>query len=273
MKFIATSIKLILFLTIISSTLSCKKDNVDPLKLYVTPDYLVMNAKGGANFNFTISGKGPTALRRFKMEVQENTSKTTLVDSTLEWGKTFSLIYKYAIPKRNEDYTLTFYFHLIDNDGNTTSASRVINVSSFNIPASEKTGEKIYTQQSGLSDAYDLLNFTALMSTIDPASTQDIVDVPDGTNPNNISHAWTSSANAKFVLYNAFDYANATKESIMSSFLSGTALGQISNIQAGSTILIETDRNSVKRYYAVQIISINEDNSGNNDFYLLNIKY
>lgn len=264
----------LLLIIITTNTLSCNtKENVDPLRISVTPDYLVMESRGGVSIPFTINCSGPRTLQKFKIEVQDNTTKTTILDSTLSWGKSFALTYYHQIPKKSNRYSLVFFFHVLDSDGNISSASRTINVSASSIPATEISGVQIYTKETGNADAYDLLNFQSLMSALDPSSSQDIVDVPNSSDATIVSRSWTSSSGAKFLVFNAFDYANATQESIQNTYLSGSPQSQINNLLAGSIILMETNRNNVKRYYAIQMVSINDDGLGNNDFYLFNVKY
>lgn len=258
----------------LSTLSSCKKDIEDPLLLTVSPSYLVMNVTGGTNLALTINASGPKNLQRFKIEVQDNTNnKTILLDTVLSWGSKFSLLYNYTIPARSADYSLVLYFTVLDSDGNTAQASRTLNVAHTSTVPTEKTGFKIATKHSGNADAFDLLNQTALMSTLDYAALQDILDVPNTTDAATISHSWKSSNSAKFLPFDGFDYPNATKESIEAAFASGSSVSQVNNLTGASIVIVQTNRGNVKRYYAIRITSLNEDTVGDNDFYLFNMKY
>ncbi|MBC7485185.1 MAG: hypothetical protein H7282_00305 [Cytophagaceae bacterium] len=250
---------------------SCKKDVVDPLLLSVNPNVLVMNITGGTNLALTINASGPKNLQRFKMEVQRDNVKTILLDSVLNWGNKFSFLYNYTVPTSNANYSQVIVFTVLDADGNTAQTSRTMNVSATSTVPTEKTGIKIATKQSGNADAFDLLNQEALMSDLTATTLQDILDVPY-TTASMLSHSLKSNNNAKFLSFDGFNYPNATKESIESAFNSGASVSQINNLAAGSIVLVQTNRGSIKRYYAIQITAANED-VGNNDFYLFSMKY
>ncbi len=253
---------------------SCKKDVQDPLLLTISPRYLVMNVTGGTNLPLTISASGPKNLQRFKIEVQDNTnSKVTLLDTVLTWGSKFSLLYNYTIPARSTSFSLVMYFTVLDSDGNVVQASRTLNVAATSTVPTQKTGMKIATKHSGNSDAFDLLNQTALMSALDDVALQDMVDVPNITDAATISHSWKSANGSKFLAFDGFDYGNATKESIEAAFTSGSSVSQVNNLTGSSVVIVQTNRGGVKRYYAIQITIINEDTVGDNDFYLFNMKY
>ncbi len=254
---------------------SCKKDIEDPLLLDVNPSYLVMDATGGANLPLTINASGPKNLVRFKLEAQDNTNaKVVLLDSMLSWGSKFSLLYNYTVPAKSSNFSLVLFFTVLDSDGNTAQTTRTLNVSGSSTTPTEKTGMKISSKQSGNSDAFDLLNQTALMSALDATALQDLVDLPNPVDATVLSLSWKTSNNAKFVSFNGFDYGNATKETIEAAFTAGTAVSQVNNLTASSIVIVQTNRGNVKRYYAIQINTVNEDpTAGNNDFYLFNMKY
>lgn len=254
---------------------SCKKDIQDPLLLDVNPSYLVMDVTGGDNLPLTINASGPKNLVRFKIEVQDNTNtKVVLLDSMLSWGSKFSLLYNYIVPAKSNNFSLVLFFTVLDSDGNTAQTTRTLNVAGTSTTPTEKTGMKLSTKESGNSDAFDLLNQTALMSALDATSLQDVVDVPNALDATMLSRSWKSSNNAKFISFDGFDYGNATKESIEAAFTSGTAVSQVNNLTSSSIVIVQTNRGNVKRYYAIQITTVNEDATPtNNDFYLFNMKY
>ena len=273
-KRFSLQVALLLCILGLSFLSSCKKDVQDPLLLTVNPEYLVMDVTGGTNLPLTISASGPKNLQRFKIEVQDNTNhKTVLLDSVLTWGSKFSLLYNYLIPTRSTSFSMVLFLTVLDSDGNTAQASRTLNIAATSTTPTEKTGLKIATKNSTNSDAFDLLNQSALMSALDDASLQDIVDVPNTTDAATLSYSWKSGNGSKFVLFNGFNYGNATKETIEGAFSSGTAVSQVSSLTASSVVIVQTNRGGVKRYYAIQITTINDDTVGDNDFYLFNMKY
>jgi hypothetical protein len=252
---------------------SCKKEIKDPLLLSISPDYLILDLTGGTTLPLTISASGPKNLQRFKIEVQNNNTKTVLLDSTLSWGSRFSLIYNYTLPARSASFQQTLFFTVLDSDGSTAQTSRTLNVAATSTTPLEKTGVKLATKNSGNADAFDLLNQNALMSALDDALLQDVVDAPSTVDVATISHSWKSSNGAKFLAFDGFNYANATKESIEGAFTTGSSVSQINGLAAGSIVIVQTTRGGVKRYYAIQITTVNEDLVGTNDFYLFNMKY
>jgi len=257
----------------LSLLFSCKKDVEDPLLLSVNPNVLVMNIAGGTNLPLTINASGPKNLQRFKMEVQRNNIKTVLLDSVLNWGNKFSFLYNYTIPTSSANYSQVIVFTVLDSDGNTAQTSRTMNVAATATVPTEKTGMKIATKHSANSDAFDLLNQEAVMSALVDASLQDILDVPNTTDAAILSHSWKSNNNAKFLSFDGFNYGNATKESIEAAFTSGASVSQVNNLAEGSIVIVQTNRGGVKRYYAIQITTVNDDTVGDNDFYLFSMKY
>ncbi|MDB5257989.1 MAG: hypothetical protein JWM14_2684 [Chitinophagaceae bacterium] len=258
----------------LTTLFSCKKDVQDPLLLSVNPDYLVMDVTGGTNLALTINASGPKNLQRFRIQVQDNSNiKTTILDSTLEWGSKFSLLYNYTVPARSANYSMVIYLFVLDSDGNTAETSRTLNVAATSTTPTEKTGMKIATLHSGNADAFDLLNQQAVMSALVDAGLQDILDVPNTSDAATISHSWKSNNSAKFLAFDAFNYGNATKETIEGAFNSGAAVSQVNSLAVGSVVIVQTNRGGVKRYYAIQITAINEDTVGDNDFYLFSMKY
>lgn len=252
---------------------SCKKSVEDPLLLTINPRNLILDVEGGKNIPLTIGGAGPKSLTRFKIEVQDNNTKTVILDSALSWGKNFNLSYNYYIPARSTAYSLILFFTLLDSDGNTAHTSRTLNVSPATESLTSLSGLKMATKNSGNPDAYDLLNNMALISNVDAVALQDMVDVANVSDPAQVSHSWNSNNGAKFLKFDSFDYANATKASIQAAYATGTSQSQVTNIQAGSIVLIQTLRNNTIHYYAIQVVSINDDTVGTNDFYLFNMKY
>jgi hypothetical protein len=257
----------------LTTLFSCKKDIQDPLLLSISPEYLVMDVTGGTNLPLTINASGPKNLQRFRIQVQINNTKTTILDSTLEWGSKFSLLYNYAIPASSENYSMVIYFLVLDSDGNTAQASRTLNVAATATTPTEKTGMKIASLHSGNADAVDLLNQQAVMSTLVDAGLQDMLDVPNTTDAGTLSHSWKSGNGAKFLSFDGFNYASATKETIEAAFTSGASVSQVNSLAPGSVVIVQTNRGGVKRYYAIQITAVNEDTVGDNDFYLFSMKY
>ncbi|MFN8417008.1 MAG: hypothetical protein U0U66_11815 [Cytophagaceae bacterium] len=265
--------KIIYFLLFLTVTLSCKKDNVNPISISVRPDYLYMDADMEEVIPFTVSVKGPSKLTRFIIQYQQSGGALiTLKDSSLNTSTSLYYAFNYTLPVATNSYETTLYFYCYDNEGGTASTSRTFRVSGSNTPATETSGVKLYSASSGNTDGYNLNSGVYLQTSSAPSDSIDIRDVVNTSLTDVLSRSITSSNNVKFVVFNSFNYANATSQSIRNAFTNGVSLSQVNNINAGTILIAEINRLGVKSYYAISIVSVNDDSGAANDFYLINYK-
>lgn len=252
---------------------SCKKDNVNPISMSIRPDYLYMDADMEEVIPFTVSVKGPSKLSRFMIQYQQSGGAlVTLKDSSLNTSTSLYYAFNYTLPTATNSYEITLYFYCYDVEGGTASSSRTFRVSGSNTPATETSGVKLYSTSSGNTDGYNLKSGVSLQTSSASADSVDIKDIVNSTSTDVLSRSITSSNNAKFVVFNSFNYANATSQSIRNAFTNGVSLSQVNNLNAGTVLIAEINRLGVKYYYALSIVSINDDAGSTNDFYLINYK-
>ena len=265
----------LIFLSLTCSAVffSCKniKEN---LEMTITPSgSSVLYVTGGDTQVFTITAKGPAALSKLIVQVQDNsTTRSFVMDSVLNSGNQASFTYSYVLPKRSTAYTATLFFTITDAAGKVISTNRSMYVTSHTTPV-EVTGVTIYTAASGKEDAYDLTNLTTVSSASASSSDLDITDVPNGTDAGQLSYSWTSGSGATFVRSDGFDFTGASVESIQTAFLSGFPAGQMNGLNKDAILLVRTEKSGVVKYYAVWITDIVEDVSGTNDLYQFRLKY
>jgi hypothetical protein len=266
--------KLIYVLIFFSAfTLCCKKDEVIPLTLKVTPGFLVFSSKAGNVIQFTAEVTSPTELKNFSITSKTGTSFTqTLLDSTIAGIKKFKMTYEYLIQNSNSDYSVILNFRVIDIDGAEISSARQINVVINNSPLTEYTGNTFYSLGSAKADAYDLVNLSPEFSTIAAVGIRDLQNSSDYDTSFTLARSWISPAGGKFVSYNGFDYVNATKLSLENAYLTGVQQDKISNLQEDDIILTRLGRSDSVIYAAIKIIYIIDQDSSKNDRYVFSLK-
>ncbi|HEY8400844.1 MAG TPA: hypothetical protein VIK89_06260 [Cytophagaceae bacterium] len=250
---------------------SCKKENENPL-IFVSPSYLVMDATAGEVITFYVNTSASKGVKRFQVFEKESTSFSTLIlDSVVDGTKKFSFNYEYLVRSKAADYSVALTFKMIDNDGNETSAPRTLNVKHNFTPLTENTGNIMYSKMSGKADAYDLVNLSPLFSGISKDSVQDIKNANDTDSSHTLSRAWVSPAGGKFVMYSGFDYVNATKNSVVNAYNSGTKLDKVTDLKADDIIITRLGRDSAT-YAAIKIVAVVDEDSTHNDRYIFNVK-
>lgn len=126
---IKTSLYWILCCTLVIA-FACKKDeDVEPIALKVTPDFLVFSSKAGDIVQFTVSASSGVPLKKFYITSKMGSSFTqTLKDSTLPGSKNFKYNYEYEMPSNTSDYSVILNFLVIDETGEEKSTARQIDV-------------------------------------------------------------------------------------------------------------------------------------------------
>jgi hypothetical protein len=253
--------------------ISCKKDEVIPLALNITPGFLVFTSKAGSVIQFTAEVTSETGLKNFSITSKTGTSFTqTLLDSTLTGSKKIKITYEYLIQNSNSDYSVILNFRVIDNDGEEISSARQINVLINNSPLTEYTGNTFYSLGSAKADAYDLVNLSPEFSTISAVGIRDLQNSSDYDTSFTLARSWISPAGGKFVCYNGFDYVNATRISLENAYLTGVQQDKISNLQEDDIILTRLGRSDSVIYAAIKIIYVIDQDSSKNDRYVFSLK-
>lgn len=257
----------------LSILIACKKDSPDPIGLTVTPDYLIFSSKAGNIVTFQVQATSGVGLSQFVLTSKKGNSFTqTLKDSSLSGIKTFKFTYEYLVLNDATSYSVIINFRVIDKNGDEKSSARQINVVINDSPLVEYTGNTFYSLNSQNADAYNLVNLTPQFSSIAVTGIRDLQNAPDNDNSNTLARSWISPAGGKFVLFNGFDYVNATRLSLQNAYLTGTKLDKISNLQENDIVLTKLGRPDSAIYAAIRIAQIVDQDLSENDRYVFNVK-
>lgn len=254
-------------------TLSCKKEDVNPFTISVTPELLIFSTNPGSLIEFTLSGESESPLQKLVvLSKRDNQATVTVVDSVLSGQK--SIIYRYELltPQSADDYSLLLTFQLFNQDGEMVAASRQVDVAVNNEPLTEYSGLTMYSKNSTKTDAYDLIELSALFSDLAVSDIKDIQVASDSDATASLCRAWISPAGGKFVSFNGFDYVNANKVSLENAYLSGAKLDKITNIQENDIILTSMQRADSVVYTAIKIVYVIDDALSENDRYIFTLK-
>jgi len=260
---------LLLFFIFILSFTTCKKDEADSLLLFITPPELHLTGNSNQIISFVIDASSESRLERVYVNYKDLRSSTKTIFDTLLLSKTFSYVFEYKIPSFSDSSNIiTLTFTAIDNDGNLLQSAREIRVSGTKYLL-ETAGHTLFSATSGKQDAYNLESLVALYSETADSVNQHIKDASlDSINGNTLSRKWISPSNAKFVLFNGFDYANATYSLLSNAYEAGVKQDFVDNIKEQDIILSKIGTN----YIAIRIMNVYDLDSTTNDRYIFNIK-
>ncbi len=251
----------------------CKKDKQETPLLFIGPSDIVLDAYTGQVITFSISASSPDGLSKMMVNSKELNSFTqTVIDSTLTGSKNFNWNYEYKVPYASKSYTMDLSFIFTDNSGYVFSAAKRINVTSTNVSLTEYTGNVFYSKNSGKEDSYDLINRTALFSSISGTTIRDIQNDGSYDSGDILGLSWVSPSGSKFVRFNGYSYNDATAATVKSTYDSGTKLDTLSNIQQGDIIFMKTNRASTSTYSVLKVTSIFDPTGSVNDTYIFNMK-
>mgnify|MGYP001493866862 CR=1 FL=1 len=252
---------------------NCKKEDPDPLITSITPSQLTLNGNAGEVINFYFTASSKEGLNRLIVSQQEvGSTSTVILDSLLHGIKNASYKLEYIVPEKQKDYTLLLTFRVIDNDGRDKSEARKILVKGKEILLTEFSGATIYSKASGNADAYDLQSMTAKFSGLSPDSLRDVQLFSENDTSSVLSKAIISPAGGQFVLFNGFDYVNATALSLQEAYNSGQKVDKISNLEQGQIILTRLGRNTGSSYAVIKITDVIDLPGSKDDRILFNVK-
>jgi len=265
----------IIFAFLLSAILfqNCKKEDPDPLITSINPSQQVLNGNAGEVKNFYFNASSKDGLNRLIISQQEvgSTSKVIL-DSLMHGIKNSTYKLEFVIPEKQKDYTLLLTFRIIDNEGRDKTEARKILVKSNEIMLTEFSGATIFSKASGNADAFDLVAMTAKFSTLSPDSLRDIQMYSENDTSSVLSKSIISPAGGQFVLFNGFDYVNATALTLQEAYNSGQKVDKISNLEQGQIILTRLGRKSNSSYAAIKITDVIDLPGAKNDKILFNVK-
>ncbi len=267
---ISSTILLPLIGSIILLTAACKKDDNSLPYLQVSPSAINILANQGDTKVFEIfADGGMDELIKFTIQVQlENQAKMTVLDTTINIKK-FYYTYQYFVPDTITG-SVFVTFTAYDKDGDIgQSATRII-VSSVSTYLTEYTGTVIFSKFSGKPDAFDIATNSVQFSSTAAHNLLDIADFDTIPGDSALARQWHSPAGNQFVLFNGFDYANATDLSAMNAYNAGQKLDMISGLNINDIIITKEAGSNV--YAVIKITNIVDSAAIINDRYEFNIK-
>ncbi len=252
---------------------NCKKDDPDPLITSLTPSALALNGNVGEVKTFYYNASSNDGLNRLIISYQEDGGLSkVIVDSLLHGVKNATYRMEYLIPNNQKDYTLLLMFRIIDNEGRDKTEARNLFVKGKASLLTESSGAIIYSKASGNADAYDLVAMAAKFSGLSPDSLRDIQTFSVNDTSSVLSKSIISPAGGQFVLFNGFDYVNATAMSLQEAYRSGQKVDKISNLEQGQIILTRLGRKSNSYFAAIKITDVIDLPGTKDDKILFNVK-
>lgn len=250
---------------------SCKKDKDSKpiVSVYPDPMYIYGNVNDLISFRITIDSD--VRLSRFSITIQPDNQTPFKIYDTVLNTKGAVIYYYYRLPLAYAGKSIIFNFKADDENGNSGSdLKRVfVNLTSA-VSLTETAGHRIYSNLSTQPDAYDLETNSPQFSTVGDSTLRDIQDM-SGTDTT-LSRSWKSPAGGKFVLFNGFDYANATDSSVYNAYVAGVKLTLLNNIQVGDIVITKLGSVSTNKYVLMRITDIIDAPGKNGDYYEFTIK-
>lgn len=252
---------------------NCKKEDPDPLITSASPSALVLNGNPGEVKTFYYNAASKDGLNRLIVSYKEDGGLSkVLVDSLLHGVKNSTYRLEYLIPDKQKDYILLLMFRVIDNDGRDKTETRKVLVKAKTVFLTESSGAVIYSKASGNADAYDLVSMSAKFSGLSADSLRDVQLFSVSDTSSVLSKSIISPAGGQFVLFNGFDYVNATASSLQDAYNSGQKVDKVSNLEQGQIILTRLGRKSNSSYAAIKITDVIDMPGAKDDKILFNVK-
>lgn len=264
-----------LFAIIFSSLiLSCKKDKDSKPIITVSPASLHLNGNVGDLVIFNVSVSSDVALSKVVIKGQPDNQTPALLLDTAISTKSTSFSFYYRIPQNLAGKSILFTFRAENQNGIANENFSRLYVSApqavIPIALTESSGHRMYSNLSINPDSYNLETNTSEFSTVGDSTTKDIQDMSGSSTT--LLNNWKSPAGGKFVLFNGFDYANATDSSTINAYNSGSKLSLLNNIQVGNIYIAKLGSVSTNKYVVIRITYINEIAGKDSDYYEFTIK-
>jgi hypothetical protein len=265
---------LLLIVTIAVIFFGCKKDEKNAPIMSIAPAPLHIYAAVGDIVIFKINVSTNAKLQRVVIKGQpDNETPMVLLDTAItSKGTTFTYYYKLPLVLAGRSTLVTF--EASDENGMSSTDFRRIYVSA--LPTSqarvltETTGHRMYSNTSINPDAYNLETNVGEFSLTADSTSRDMQDYSAANTT--LSKEWRSPAGGKFVLYNGFDYANATDSTAISAYTTGVKYSVLYNVQVGDIIITKLGSLTANKYAVIRITDIVDAVGKDGDYYEFNIK-
>jgi hypothetical protein len=250
-------------------TLSCKKENKDPL-IFVSPNNTQINVEPNQIMEFSIKMTAAAGLNNLRITRNVNNTVTQTVLDTALTGENLTITFPYQVPTAGVNQVY-FVFRLTDKDGREVATPRKLVVIG-NALLVETTGHVMFSAFASNSlSAFNISNSNVfqLLESTDSA----IVDIKDFDNTDDgvLAKSWASGHGLKFVRNNSFDYANATFATAKASYTSSTPVEILNNITVNDKIIVRYGGDT-ELYAVFDVLEIHDVEGSDNDRYRFNLK-
>ena len=240
--------------------------------LIVKPEGLVRNAAAGEKILYSLeaySNEGMVENLRMTSYDAENGLQTVL--DTLIRKPKIDLTYQYTVPYLKDTMDVKIFFTASNEYGGTAEVQKFVKVFGGETVLTELTGITMYAEPSGRPDAFHLESEQAINShTVESDSLLDIYAWQDSTaNEEVLSREWRSHTGIKFIRFNSFNYATATKSGIESAYSSGLKMNYIRDLQAEDIIIFGNERQALG---IIKLIYVFDEPGKMDDRYIFNLK-
>jgi len=248
---------------------SCRDKNENAVIL-LSPLDLYISASNAEVVVIDVACHSPFELKQLTIKSRlPGEFAITELDSMLS-GKDFSFQYEYRVPDVMESTTITLEFTLLDESGDKTANFKIIEVINNTIFLTETAGHEMFSGNSGKQNAYNLVAGTPQFLHLADSSDMHIADT---THSETLLNRWVSPADAKFVKFNGFDYANATAQSAKAAYTAGIRNDFINTVAVGDIYITKIRTRDLKEIYpAIKITGIIDEAGSESDRYVFNIK-
>ncbi|MDF2448510.1 MAG: hypothetical protein K0R26_1014 [Bacteroidota bacterium] len=258
-----------------SLIVSCKKDKETAPIVSVAPTPLYIYGNVGDLVTFRIDVSTSVSLSKFTIKGQaDNEPAVVLLDTAIS-SKGTSFNYYYRLPAVLAGKSIVLEFRAEDSNGMFGQVAKRVFVNAVAavvpIPLTESSGHRMYSNLSLTNqDAYNLETKNAENSLTADTASRDIQDM--SATSSTLSLNWKSPAGGKFVVFNSFDYANATDSSTISAYSSGVKYSILYNLQLNDIIITKLGSVSTNKYVVMRITDIVDGPGKDGDYYEFTIK-
>ena len=248
------------------------KDTNPIVSVSPTPLYYYGNVGDLVTFKIDISSDVSLSKVTIIATVDNEVPNTVLDSAISSKGTTFN--YYFKIPANLAGKSVVFDFKAESSTGKTGGTAKRLYVAALPVSQAiiltETVGHTMYSNTSIHQDAYNLETNTSEFSLTADTASRDIQDY-SGANTT-LSKEWRSPAGGKFVLFNGFDYANATDSSAINAYTTGVKYSVLYNVAIGDIIITKLGSVSTNKYAVIRITDIVDVAGKDGDYYEFKIK-
>lgn len=240
------------------------------IQIVVSPDSLALHAETEDIIPFIVK---ITALKEpiTRFQITQRTTKTgsiILLDTILNLQK-FNYDFQYKVPKSiyEKDIELSF---IAKTTSDYSVSTKHILLDSVNTPLKESSAHVMYGANVQSNNAFSIAQRQVVNFPLD-SIISDIYDYHQKlTDASQLSGEWRSATEKRFSRFNDFNYAEATVQSLQTSYTNASKNTTIKDLKVNDVIMIG-DLNAA--IAVIKIIAIFDEEGYKNDRYVFNVKY